>query len=106
MSVRVRRRQEDGSTLVELLDDDREPVEVVAGFLRFLGARDCSPNTLVSYAYDLRHLWCFFGSRGLSWERFVTSAMVDAITAASAGLRILGNAEGGMRTICASSTTT
>ncbi|MGY0065825.1 tyrosine-type recombinase/integrase [Streptomyces sp. QTS137] len=64
------RQQEDGSTLVELVDGDGVPVEVVAGFLRFLGARDCSPNTLVPYAYDLRHLWRFFASEDLSWERF------------------------------------
>ncbi|WP_262697946.1 MULTISPECIES: tyrosine-type recombinase/integrase [Streptomyces] len=38
--------------------------------MRFLKARDCSPNTLVSYAYDLRHLWQFFENRDLSWERF------------------------------------
>lgn len=70
-SVRVRQRcQEDGSTVVELLDENEDPVEVVAGFLRFLKARDCSPNTLVSYAYDLRHLWRFFESRSLSWDRF------------------------------------
>ncbi|MGW0933081.1 tyrosine-type recombinase/integrase [Streptomyces sp. NPDC002644] len=53
-----------------MLDDSGEPVEVVCGFLRFLAARDCSPNTLVSYAYDLRHLWLFFAGSGLSWERF------------------------------------
>ncbi len=63
-------RRGGGSTVVELLDDGGDPVEVVSGFLRFLGARDCSPNTLVSYAYDLRHLWCFFDLKGLSWDRF------------------------------------
>ncbi|MFD8813667.1 hypothetical protein ACFV23_19770 [Streptomyces sp. NPDC059627] len=63
--MRVQQRSlEDGSTVVELLDEDGVPVEVIAGFLRFLKARDCSPNTLVSYAYDLRHLWRFFESRG------------------------------------------
>jgi hypothetical protein len=31
-----------------LLDEGDEPVEVVAGFLRFLAARDCSSNTVVS----------------------------------------------------------
>ncbi|MFJ9379961.1 hypothetical protein [Streptomyces sp. NPDC101455] len=56
-------RREDGSHRVELLDDTGEPIEVVSGFLRFLGARNCSPHTLVSYAYDLRHLWQFFGER-------------------------------------------
>jgi integrase len=68
--VRVQQRQIDGRHRVELLDDDGVPIEVVSGFLRFLAARDCSPNTLVSYAYDLRHLWRFFAEHGLSWERF------------------------------------
>ena len=71
VSVRVRQqRGEDGSHRVELLDEDGEPVEVVSGFLRFLAARDCSPNTLVSYAYDLRHLWRFFDRDGLTWAEF------------------------------------
>src|SRR5260370_38767682 len=65
VSVRVRhQRGEGGSHRVDLLDEGGEPVEVVSGFLRFLAARDCSPNTLVSYAYDLRHLWRFFGPDG------------------------------------------
>ena len=64
------RRGENGTHRVELLDDDGEPIEVVAGFLRFLAARDCSPNTLVSYAYDLRHLWRFLARRGLTWQEF------------------------------------
>ncbi|MGN9844233.1 tyrosine-type recombinase/integrase [Nonomuraea sp. H19] len=71
MSVRVRQQYgEDGARRVELLDEDGEPIEVVAGFLRFLAARDCSPNTLVSYAYDLRHLWRFFARDGLTWQEF------------------------------------
>ena len=63
VSVRVAAPRENGSHQVELLDDDGEPIEVVSGFLRFLAARDFSPNTLVSYAYDLRHLWRFFAER-------------------------------------------
>lgn len=68
--MRVQHRQENGSHQVELLDDNGEPIEVISGFLRFLAARNCSPNTLVSYAYDLRHLWRFFAERDQSWERF------------------------------------
>ncbi|MGO4617163.1 site-specific integrase [Nocardia sp. 2YAB30] len=68
--MRVRHQQDNGSHRVELLDDGGEPIEVVSGFLRFLAVRDCSPNTLVSYAYDLRHLWRFFAEHGLSWEQF------------------------------------
>jgi integrase len=65
-----KRRGENGVHQVELLDEAGEPIEVVAGFLRFLAARDCSPNTLVSYAYDLRHLWRFFARHGLTWQEF------------------------------------
>ena len=61
---------EDGSHRVDLLGEDGEPVEVVSGFLRFLAARDCWPDTLVSYAYDLRHLWRFFDRDGLTWAEF------------------------------------
>jgi integrase len=68
--VRVQHLQANGSHQVDLLDDDGEPIEVVSGFLRFLAARDCSPNTLVAYAYDLRHLWRFFAEQGVSWDRF------------------------------------
>lgn len=66
----LQQRRADGSTVVELLDEGGDPVEVVSGFLLFLRARDYSPNTLVSYAYDLRHLWRFFEAKGLSWDRF------------------------------------
>jgi site-specific recombinase XerD len=69
--VRVRQwRGEGGSQRVDLLDGGGEPVEVVSGFLRFLVARDCSPNTVVCYAYDLRHLWRFFDRDGLSSAEF------------------------------------
>lgn len=64
----VQQRLGDGAHQVELLDEDDVPVEVVSGFLRSLAARDYSPNTLVSYAYDLRHLWRFFDRDGLTWE--------------------------------------
>jgi len=71
VAVRVRWQFDDvGSRQVELLGEDGEPIEVVSGFLRFLAARDCSPNTFVSYAYDLRHLWRFFARDGLTWEEF------------------------------------
>jgi integrase len=69
--VRVlHQRGQDGSHRVDLLGEDGEPIAVISGFLRFMGARDCSPNTLVSYAYDLRHLWRFFDRDGLTWEEF------------------------------------
>lgn len=63
-----RQRQTDGSLLVGLIDDNGQSVAVVSGFLRHLGARGCSPNTLTAYAYDLRHLWTFLAEQQLSWD--------------------------------------
>jgi integrase len=63
-----RQRRADGSLSVALLDDVGEPVDVVSGFLRHLAARGCSPNTLVAYAYDLRHLWTFLAEQRLAWD--------------------------------------
>ncbi|MFG1709657.1 site-specific integrase [Nonomuraea sp. M3C6] len=68
--MRVRKQRLESGTRVELLDEAGEPVEVVSGFLRSLAARDYSPNTLVAYAHDLRHLWCFFAREGLTWQEF------------------------------------
>jgi len=66
-TMKVRKIRSDGQLEVELLDPDGIPVEVVAGFLRYLAARNCSPNTVTSYAYDLLHLWRFLDGRGLTW---------------------------------------
>lgn len=52
---------------VRLLDAEGSPVAVVAGYLDYLGARGCSPNTVRGYAYDLLHLWRFLGDSGLGW---------------------------------------
>jgi integrase len=65
-----RRRTPDGGLLVELLDEAAAPIAVVSGFLRHLAARGCSPNTLLGYAYDLRRLWEFLATRGLTWQEF------------------------------------
>jgi len=63
----VKRSGEQGNIVVQVLDDDEAPVEVISRFMRHLGARGCSPNTVVSYAYDLVHLWRFLGERELVW---------------------------------------
>ena len=78
--MRVRRqRHADGSLSVMLVEDDGEPIAVVSGFLRHLAARDCSPNTLVAYAYDLRHLWLFLADRGLAWQELRPRHALDLL---------------------------
>jgi hypothetical protein len=68
--VRVRSTDAVGGVSVELVDESGAPVAVVSAFLRHLGARGCSPNTVAAYAYDLRHLWCFFSAHGLDRREF------------------------------------
>jgi integrase len=67
----IKRKQADnGQCPVELLDDSGEPIAIVSAFLRYLSARDCSPNTLVAYAHDLQHFWRFLSNHELTWETF------------------------------------
>lgn len=69
------------STTVEvhLLDDDGRRVEVVDGYLGFLGARGCSPNTVRGYAYDLLHLWRFLAAADLEWQALRARSSIDLL---------------------------
>jgi integrase len=67
--MRVRKVQDEDGLRFELLDDDR-PVPEAEGFLRYLKARGCSPNTLSAYAHDLLHFHRFLDREGLSHEGF------------------------------------
>ena len=60
-------------------DDAGNSVEPIHDFLRYLDARGSSPNTIRSYAYDLRRVWEFFEARGLKWQGFNISNAVDLI---------------------------
>ncbi len=64
---------------VQLLDDDGSPIPVVAGYLRYLGARGCSPNTLRGYAYDLLHLWRFLERSGVGWDELRARSSMDLL---------------------------
>jgi integrase/recombinase XerD len=78
MPVR-RSTRDDGTLAVELLDATGDVVPVVAAFLRHLAARGYSPNTLIAYAHDLQHLWQFFSSSGLTWERLEPPHALDLL---------------------------
>src|SRR5947209_7618210 len=54
----------------ELLDDDDQPIAVVSGFMRHLGTRGCSPNTLAAYIYDLLHFMTFLKEQQLAYLEF------------------------------------
>lgn len=53
-----------------LLDDADQPISIVSAFLRYLSSRDCSPNTLRSYIYDLLHFMTFLQGHSLTYEEF------------------------------------
>lgn len=65
---------------VRLVDDDGVTVDVVTGYLRYLAARGCSPNTIRSYAYDLLHLWRFLDHAGLTWDDLRPRSSIDLLT--------------------------
>lgn len=69
MHVRKIRDSNSTAVVVDVLDEDGVAVEVIGRFLRHLSARGCSPNTVVSYAYDLVHLWRFLTRRELAWSQ-------------------------------------
>ncbi len=70
MRVHHVRKGSDHDETFELLDDDDQPIPVVAGFLRHLRARGCSPNTLSAYSYDLLHFMFFLKKHQLTYQEF------------------------------------
>jgi site-specific recombinase XerD len=70
MRVHHIRKDNDHDETFELLDDDGQAIPVVAGFLRHLRARGCSPNTLSAYAYDLLHFMTFLKEQQLTYLDF------------------------------------
>ena len=63
----------------ELLDDDDQPIPVVAGFLHHLRARGCSPNTLSAYAYDLLHFMTFLKEQQLTYQEFTPPSALQLL---------------------------
>ncbi len=55
-----------GQVSFELLDDSGQALPEISGFMHFLSARGCSPNTLAAYAYDLLHFTRFLVQHRLS----------------------------------------
>ena len=51
-----------------VLEDDGSPVGTVDRFLGFLSSSEKSPNTVKSYAHDLKDWWCYLSGCGLAWD--------------------------------------
>jgi integrase/recombinase XerD len=63
-----------------VLEDDGNPVGAVDRFLGFLSSSERSPNTVRSYAHDLKDWFCYLSGRGLVWDE-VTLEDVGAFVA-------------------------
>lgn len=51
-----------------VVGDDGVPVEPVERYLAYLTAIERSPNTIRTYAFDLKDYWVFLRLRGLDWR--------------------------------------
>lgn len=60
-----------------LVDEEGFPVPEVCGFLTHLADSGHSPNTVVAYAYDLRHLVAFLEQRDLDWDGFTPATALE-----------------------------
>ncbi len=63
-----------------VLEDDGNPVGAVDRFLGFLSSSEKSPNTVKSYAHDLKDWFSYLSGRGLAWDE-VTLEDVAAFVA-------------------------
>jgi integrase len=54
----------------ELLDEHNQPIPAISGFMRYLRARGCSPNTLSAYVFDLLHFMRFLEKQHLTYQEF------------------------------------
>lgn len=73
----VRRRQALNKLAVDLHDNSGQPIPIVGNFLKHLAARDFSPNTLLAYAHDLKHLFLFLEGEKLKFGDFSPSRSID-----------------------------
>ncbi len=63
-------RDTGGGLFCELVDNNDQPITVVSQFLKYIGARGSSPNTLSAYAYDLLHFTRFLHEQSWNYDDF------------------------------------
>lgn len=77
--MRVTRLPAGSVPAFDVVDSTNSYVEPIRRFLIYLDARGSSPNTIRSYAYDLRRVWEFFEAHELDWQLFDVRNAVDLI---------------------------
>lgn len=69
----------EGKTVVLVLNDNYEPVEPIQTYLRYLESLSRSPNTILSYAKNLKLYWEFLQDSGLDWTRIKLDNLAEFI---------------------------
>jgi integrase/recombinase XerD len=62
-----------------LVDGSGEVIPIPSEYLAYVSLRGCSPNTVLGYAYDLAHVWRFFGGVGLSWDQLTPRRSLELL---------------------------
>jgi integrase/recombinase XerD len=62
-----------------VLDNNYQPVEPILAYLRYLNTLERSPNTIRTYAYNLKLYWEFLSSKHLNWQEVNLEQLADFI---------------------------
>jgi integrase/recombinase XerD len=62
-----------------VLDDNYQPIEPVMAYLRYLDSLEKSPNTVRTYAYNLKLYWEFLQHKRLNWQEVNLEQLADFI---------------------------
>jgi integrase/recombinase XerD len=62
-----------------VLDDNYQPIEPITAYLRYLDSLEKSPNTVRTYAYNLKLYWEFLHHQQLHWQEVNLEQLADFI---------------------------
>ena len=74
--MRVVKASQEPAGRIQLVDDSGTPITIVTRFLSYLAGRGYSPNTLVAYCHDLKHLFVFLHAHRLDLAAFTPARAV------------------------------
>jgi integrase/recombinase XerD len=62
-----------------VLDDNYQPIEPITAYLRYLDSLEKSPNTVRTYAYNLKLYWEFLQHKQIHWQEVNLEQLADFI---------------------------